>query len=420
MTVDASGTQRFSPIRLRRYLWTLAAFWTVAIAVVLTWEIADERNQAVDIARSEAGGAWKKEAAVFRWAASKRSIYVPVTNSTLPDPHLAQLTDRDIATPSGHKLTLISPPMIMTQVHARDQEQFGLHGHITSLQPIRPQDTPDPWEKEALEAFAAGHDEVCAESTINGRRYLRLMRPLVIDKSCLTCHAEQGYKVGDLRGGLSVSVPMDSIWGEQMPNVIHRIVGYGGMWLLGLCGIGLLSHHLRQQMTQRYTAEEQLQEAHDLLERRVAERTTELAEANHNLESEIVDRRQAEHWLLESEQRFRGYFEQGLVGMAILTAERDWVEVNAKLCKMLGHSEEELLLMGWSDLIAEEDRPAAEAEFQRLLEGSVRRFVAEARMVRKDGRAFPAGLGAQCLQKADGTIDCILVLVQDMTHWKPA
>ncbi len=78
----------------------------------------------------------------------------------------------------------------------------------------------------------------------------------------------------------------------------------------------------------------------------MTERTAELAEANRSLETEIVDRTQAEQWLLESEQRFRGYFEQGLVGMAILTAGRDWVEVNARLCKMLGYSEEELLLAG--------------------------------------------------------------------------
>ena len=121
-------------------------------------------------------------------------------------------------------------------------------------------------------------------------------------------------------------------------------------------------------------------------------------------------------WLLESEQRFRGYFEQGLVGMAILTAEREWVEVNGRLCKMLGYPEEELLLKTWQDLTHPEDRPAAEAEFQRLLGGVVRGFVADTRLVRKDGRIFPAGLSAQCLQKADGTIDCILILVQDMTH----
>jgi hypothetical protein len=203
--------------------------WTVAIAIVLTWEILDERNQAVDIARSEATGAWKKEAAMIRWAAGNGSVYVPITEKTRPDPNLNYMPEHDISTPLGRKLTLISPPMIMSQVHALAREQSGFHGHITSLQPIRPQDVPDAWEKQALQEFASGRAEVSTEGTIDGKRYFRFMRPLVIEKSCLTCHAEQGYKVGDLRGGLSISVPMDSIWGTQMPDVIHRIAGYGGM-----------------------------------------------------------------------------------------------------------------------------------------------------------------------------------------------
>ena len=120
--------------------------------------------------------------------------------------------------------------------------------------------------------------------------------------------------------------------------------------------------------------------------------------------------------LLESEQRFRSYFEQGLVGMAILTAGREWEEVNGRLCKMLGYPEEELLLKTWQDLTHPEDRPATEAEFERLLGGVVRGFVTDTRLVHKDGRAFPVGLSAQCLQKADGTVDCILILVQDTTH----
>jgi PAS domain S-box-containing protein len=412
----AIGTMRVSPVRLRQFTWVLAAFWTVAIAIVLTWEVSDERNQAIDIARSEAVWAWKKEAAVYRWAAQNGNVYVPVTEKTPPDPNLAYMREQDISTPSGRELTLISPPMIMTQVHDLDQEQSGLKGHITSLKPIRPQDKPDSWEKQAIEGFASGETEASGEEMIDGHRYLRFMRPLVIEKSCMTCHAEQGYKVGDLRGGLSVSVPMESVWGTQMPDVIHRIAGYGGMWLLGLLGIGLMSRRLHQQISRRYEAEQKLQEAHDLLERRVADRTAELAAANRDLENEIVDRKQAEQWLLESEQRFRGYFEQGLVGMAILTADRDWVEINGRLCRMLGYSEEELLLMTWQELTYPDDRPAAEAEFDRMLGGIVRGFVADTRLVRKDGRVFPAGLSAQCLQKPDGTVDCILVLVQDMTR----
>lgn len=392
------------------------AFWTFAIAIVLTWELLDEQNQVIEIARSEALGAWKKEAAIYLWAAASGRVYVPVTEKTRPDVNMAHLADRDIATPAGSKLTLISPPMIVSQVHDIARNLHGFEGHVTSLRPIRPENAPDPWEKQALESFAEGAPEVSSQETINGRRYLRFMRPLVTEESCMACHAEQGYKVGDIRGGLSISVPLDSWWGEHLAHVIHRLAGYGGMWLLGLFGIGLLSRRLHQQISRRYEAEHKLQEANDLLERRVAERTAELANANRNLETEIADRKQAEQWLLESEQRFRGYFEQGLVGMAILTAQREWIEVNNRLCRMLGYTEAELLVKDWQELTHPENRPKDEAQFKHLLDGMVHGFVSDTRLMRKDGTILTAGLSAQCMKRPDGTIDCILVLVQDMHH----
>ena len=128
---------------------------------------------------------------------------------------------------------------------------------------------------------------------------------------------------------------------------------------------------------------------------------------------EVTDRRQAEQWLLESEQRFRGYFEQGLVGMAILSADKQWVEVNERLCRMLGYTEDELLVKTWAELTHPDDLPAEDAQFQRLLSGNARGFVLDRRFVRKDGGAFRVGLSAQCLRKPDGTVDHILILVQD-------
>jgi PAS domain S-box-containing protein len=245
---------------------------------------------------------------------------------------------------------------------------------------------------------------------------MQLIRPLRIKESCLRCHAEEGYKVGDIRGGLTISIPMESVRGTQRKETIGRVFGYGGIWFLGLCGIALMSRHLRQQVAHRYEAEQRLREAHNLLEKRVVERTAELAEVNRQLQAEIVDRRQAEQWLLESEERFRGYFEQGLVGMAILSAEKEWVEVNNRLCTMLGHTEAELVLKPLEQFIAAGDRPAVERHVQQLLGGVVRDFVINAQMVCKDGRVFPAGLSVQCLKKSDGTTDCLLILVQDMSH----
>jgi PAS domain S-box-containing protein len=416
--MSITGGVASAPIRLRRYIWALAGFWTVAIAVVLTWRLMDERNQAIDIAQSEAEGAWKKEVAVIRWAADSGTVYVPVTDKTPPDPNLAYLSERDVSTSSGQKLTAISPPMIMDQVHALSQGQSGFKGHIASLKSVRPENSPDPWEKQALEAFGRGASEVSTEDSIGGRTYFRLMRPLLIDESCMHCHAKQGYKVGDIRGGLTISVPMDPALEKQNEETVHRILGYSGIWILGLCGIALMSRQLQHQVEHRSQAERMLQEAHDVLEHRVVERTSELAQANQQLQNEVAERKQAELWLLESEQRFRGYFEQGLVGMAILSVDKECLEVNQQLCKLLDYTEIELIGKSWTELTHPDDLPAEESQFKRILGGVINGFVMDKRFVRKDGKFLYARISMQCMEKEDKSIDCILALVQDMADRK--
>jgi len=402
-----------SPIRVRQYVLALTTFWTIAIAIVLTWELLDERDQAITEAKSEALGIWQKEDAIYRWAALRGNIYVPVTETMLPDPQMASVPNRDITMPSGTKLTLVSPETMMRQAFAAGAKPSVRQGRVTSLRPVSPKNKPDPWEEQALRAFEAGQTEFKSEETIDGKQYLRFMRPLIIESSCLNCHVEHGRKLGEVRGGFSVAVPMAPVWEEQMPDIIHRIIGYGGMWLLGLFGIALLSRHLQRQILGRSAVEQELQEANDLLEQRVADRTADLAKANGDLQNEIADRRRAEQWLLESEQRFRGYFEQGLVGMAILSANKEWVEVNERLCRMLGYTEEELMLKTWAELTYPDDLPAEEVQFQQLLAGNARGFVIDRRFIRKDNTAFHVALSAQCLRKPDGTVDHILILVQD-------
>jgi PAS domain S-box-containing protein len=409
-----------SPIQLRRYVWTLTAFWTVAIAVVLTWELLDERDQVLTEARSQARGIWQREDAIYRWAAVRGSMYAPVTATTQSDPRLASVPDRDVTTPSGTKLTIVSPATIMREAFAPGADPLVRQGRATSLHPVNPKNAPDAWETEALHAFMAGEPEFASEESIDGQRYLRLMRPLKIEQACIACHVERDRKVGEIRGGFSVAVPLAPVWAEQTGDIVHRIIGYGGMWVLGLFGIATLSRRLQRQILARSEAERKLQEANELLEQRVADRTAELATANDTLQNEIAERRQAEQWLLESEQRFRGYFEQGLVGMAILSADREWVEVNGRLCRMLGYTEEELLLKTWQEVTYPDDRPADETQFQRILSGLVRGFVVERRFLHKNGTSIPVGLSAQCLKKADGTIDAILILVQDSPHGRQA
>ena len=384
------------------------------MAITLTWEIIDEQNQAMELAWSKAFGAWEKEMAVRRWDAINGGIYVTESENMQPDPYLSGVPDRDITTPSGRKLTLVGPASIIQNIQKMSGDQFGTHGHISSLHPISPSNQADPWEKKILEGFEKGQTEAWTVESMDGERFMRFMRPLFTESVCLQCHEEQVHKVGELRGGLSVSIPMSTVWPAERSEIIRRILGYGGMWILGLCGLTIMARRLKNQINRRYQAEQELQQANVLLEQRVSDRTAELADANRLLQTEITDRKQAESWLLESERRFRGYFEQGLVGMAIMSVDFNWVEVNQRLCKMLGYSEEELVIKRWKDLTHHDDWPAEESHFKQMMEKLVSGYTMEKRFVRKDKKIIPANLSVQCMRREDGSVDCILVLVQEI------
>ncbi len=141
----------------------------------------------------------------------------------------------------------------------------------------------------------------------------------------------------------------------------------------------------------------------------------ELAVANSNLQKEIAERKQAERWLLESEARFRSYFEQGLVGMAILSPHKDWVEVNERLSKMLGYQGFEFPALSWRESTFEADREAEDRHFQRIEEGVVSGFTLDKRFLRKDGKIVTASVWTRAMKNSEGALKGFLVLVQDIS-----
>jgi len=385
---------------------------------MLTWELIDEQTQALDTALAEARGAAENELAFRRWNAVQGGVYAPVGERTQPSPYLAKLSERDIATPSGRRLTLVDPITMMRQVDALPERKSGLRARLTSLRPIDPRNAPDPWESEALTAFERGQVEVSSVERIDGESYLRLMRPLVVERPCLQCHVEQGREEGSIRGGISVAVPMATPSRVQREESVRRTVGYGTMWLLGLGGIALGARQLGRQIEHRRQVQRKLQEANELLEQRVAERTAELEQVNHQLAAEIADRKRAEQWLLESEERFRSYFELGLVGMAILSPEKQWIEVNHRLCEMLLYSPEEVTGRTWAGLTHPEDLPAEERQFGLILAGISSGYSLDRRFIRRDGQVVHASVSAKGLRRPDGELDSVLILVQDITGRK--
>ena len=232
----------------KTYVWLLIVFWTLVISASLTWNLLNQNQSMREIAFSEAHAYLNKDKAFRFWATSHGGLYVPSNERTPPNPYLTNVTDRDIETPSGIKLTLMNPSYAVRQMNENFTQLYGVAGHITSLKLLRPQNAPDDWERGALMAFNDGKKEVTEFTEVGGETHLRLMGPLVAEKRCLKCHANQGYQEGDILGGVGVSVPMTRLLTLKQQQAAVAVGGHVGLWLLGLLGIGLGTRQVSRRM----------------------------------------------------------------------------------------------------------------------------------------------------------------------------
>jgi len=151
---------------------------------------------------------FNKDQSFRYWGAMHGGVYVPVTQETPPNQYLTNVKERDLTTPQGTKLTLMNPAYMIRQLNESFRTLYEVQGHITSLNPLRPENGPDQWEAAALHAFEKGVHEIYEVVQEGDASYARLMRPMLVTAQCLKCHEHQGYKIHDIRGGVSVKVPM--------------------------------------------------------------------------------------------------------------------------------------------------------------------------------------------------------------------
>lgn len=229
------GQQQPHSRRLLLYTLVLVAVWTLLILASFGRYYHERQQEIINIGLGEARAALDRDMLVRAWATRHGGVYVPVTPQTPPNPFLSHVKERDITTPSGKLLTLINPAYMVRQLYEQASEhQLTGRGHITSLNPLRPENKPDPWEERVLKSFESGTQEVSAQQIMDGQLFIRLMRPFVAEQPCLKCHAHQGYKLGDIRGGISVSIPL-----APLQEAHHRHIAEEGaihllIWLFGL------------------------------------------------------------------------------------------------------------------------------------------------------------------------------------------
>ena len=235
---EASGLSSFA--------WVLMAMWTAAVITSFWWNVAQKHQETMKIAFAEVKAFHEKDLLYRRWASGKGGIYVLSSPKTPGTPYLPSSWKRNVEpASSGSHLTLVSPAHMMRQVNELAQEAGYPSERLTSLRPLRSTNIPDAWEKKALKAFEQGKTEFSGIETKAGQAYLRVIHPIVTEASCLGCHEEKGFQVGEVRGGVSVAVPITSMWQVARSLSVGFWWGHGLVWFLGLWGIVFGFNRLR-------------------------------------------------------------------------------------------------------------------------------------------------------------------------------
>ncbi len=218
---------------LKDYFLILLGIWTLTIAVPGIFHWRGEQERIVSEALIQARSLYQRDLDYMQWSSDLGGVYIPLDEHTLPNPLLNFLPERDVTTRDGRRLTLVNPAFLAQQVHAAHVRNDRIRERLTGFAPMNPKNLPDPWETKGLQALQRGAAEFSGVEVVDGREALRLLAPYSAVKSCLRCHADQGYREGKLLGGVSLSVPLAPLQAADRHHQLMVVGGYGAIWLLG-------------------------------------------------------------------------------------------------------------------------------------------------------------------------------------------
>jgi PAS domain S-box-containing protein len=120
------------------------------------------------------------------------------------------------------------------------------------------------------------------------------------------------------------------------------------------------------------------------------------------------------------EARFRAIFENAAVGIARVAPDGRWLEVNQRLCDIVGYSREELMTKPFADITHPDDLEQDFKAMRRMLAGEIDTYLSEKRYYRKGGSVVWINLNVSVMRKADGSPDYFISVIEDISARKRA
>ena len=133
---------------------------------------------------------------------------------------------------------------------------------------------------------------------------------------------------------------------------------------------------------------------------------------------DITERKVVEEELRISREEFKTYFDSSSVGLSVTAPDKSWIEVNQKLCDMMGYPKEELTNVTWEVLTHPDDIAENIKLFNKAIEKGLDTYSLDKRFIRKDGKIIYATISTAVQRNQDGSVHHLLTSYTDITDRK--
>ncbi|MCC7439503.1 MAG: PAS domain S-box protein [Armatimonadetes bacterium] len=130
---------------------------------------------------------------------------------------------------------------------------------------------------------------------------------------------------------------------------------------------------------------------------------------------DITERKQVEEALRESEALFHTAFDSAPIGMALVSIEGHWLQVNRALCQIVGYSEEELLQTNFQSITHTDDLEPQMDLLYRTLIGELPGYQMEKRYIHKQGYSVWTQLSVSIVRDPQSKPLYFISQIQDIT-----
>ncbi len=134
--------------------------------------------------------------------------------------------------------------------------------------------------------------------------------------------------------------------------------------------------------------------------------------------TDITERHAVQEALAQGEARFRATFDQAAVGITHLALDGRWIEVNKRMCRIVGYSRDELLTRSFQDITYPDDLDRDLDLKKKLVAGESANYTLEKRYIHKDGHLVWINLTVALVRQADGRPDYTVAVIEDISERK--